>query len=138
MNIMIVAVTAAFILICCFSTVGVLALKITRRGLTAYLVTAIVLSIGRAGFLWYLWHVSWTRDSNLLASPTLLFLCPEALLIPKLSSYMPAYSSAWDMALPSATIILGSFLWALPFIFINSKKKEPQGEDPVKVKIPLR
>ena len=123
MTIMIVAVTAAFILICCYSTVGILTLRITRRGLTAYLIAAIVLSVAREGFLWYLRHVSWSHDSNLLASPALLFLCPEALLIPKLSTYMPAFNSAWDMGLPTAIILIGSFLWALPFIFFGSRKK---------------
>ena len=120
---MIVAVTAAFILICCFSPVGLLNLRITRRGLTAFLVAAILFSLARVGFLWYLRHVSWSHESNLLASPALLFLCPEALLIPKLSTYVPAYHSAWDMALPTAIILIGSFLWALPFIFLGSRKK---------------
>jgi hypothetical protein len=123
MIIMIVAVTAAFILICCFSTVGILTLRVTRRGLTAYLIGAIALSVAREGFLWYLRHVSGSHSSNLLASPALLFLSPEATLIPKLSSYMPAYGSMWDMALPSAIILVGSFLWALPFVFLGSKKK---------------
>lgn len=123
MTIMIVAITAAFILICCYSTVGILTLRITRRDLRVYLVAAIVLSVAREGFLWYLRHVSWSHDSNLSVSPALLFLCPEATLIPKLSSYLPAYNSAWDMALPSVIILMGSFLWALPFMFLGSKRK---------------
>lgn len=123
MTIMTVAITALFILICCFSPVALLNLRITRRGVTAYLVAAISFSLARVGFLWYLRHVSWSHDSILLASPALLFLCPEALVIPKLSTYIPGFNSALDMALPTAIILIGSFLWVLPFIFLGSRKK---------------
>ena len=124
---MTILIVAAFGVVCCFSALGIRILKITGRGVTAYLVAGIVLSLAREGFLWYLWHVSWSHSSNLLVSSALLFLCPEAILIPKLSTYLPAYGTAWDMALPSVMILIGSFLWVLPFVFLGSKKKKVSG-----------
>ena len=93
--------------------------KISRRGFILFLICGSLLAIYRSWAYWYLSYRLRTHTGSEALRPLALSLLPEASFV----GLIQLESLGLWVTLMYASLILGSFLWALPLTLIYSGRR---------------
>jgi hypothetical protein len=117
-------ISVAVIFLCVSFTVILLMLKykLTHKGIKAYLVAGGVLTVLRILCLWYVNYRAYTHTMTEFVGFLGKFLYPDALVFTAAqighSDNVFQYYGTFSLML-----LLGSYLWAFPFLLIGHKKR---------------
>jgi hypothetical protein len=93
--------------------------KVSRKGLLCFVTVGFLLSVTRIIIFVDLSFQSINGKYAFWAEYTGLVLLPDSFLF----RYIPDIDSKIIYIVASSILLVGSYLWALPFLFVNSKRK---------------
>jgi hypothetical protein len=108
-----------------FSVVKIRKSIINRFGLITFLTTGCILALLRVSCLFYLSYRLKNHTWTYFVSKFKFLLYPESqLLLIYQNQFTPIENPVWLTTIFSLALIIGSFLWALPLLFLKAKKRE--------------